>query len=148
MTSAVAGVQYDRVEDDTDVLRQRLVQALEPAGVEGAHKSGGQPKPKPYPEMAWRKSPSTDASYLLDVAQLSLTQRVLVQLNAVGLVTGDSVQVGGLVVKRALKMLRIQHVLRDQTLSLSSLFLKSSIISMPWSAAGVSIIPQSTDVVR
>lgn len=94
MKSAVAGVRCDRLEDDTDVLRQRLVQALVPAGVEDVNKSDGQPKPKTYAEIACRKSSSTDASYLLDVAQLSLAQRVLVQLNAVGLVTGDSVQVG------------------------------------------------------
>lgn len=98
MKSGVAGVRCDRFEDDADVLRQRLVQALVPTEVQDAHKNDGQPNP--FPEMAWRKTPSTGAPHLLDVAQLNLAQRVLVQLNAVGLIAGDSsVQVCELDVK-------------------------------------------------
>lgn len=95
----VTGVRCDRFEDDADVLRQRLVQALVPAGVKDAHRSGGQPNS--HPEVPWMKPPSAEAPHLLDVAQLSLAQRVVVQLNAVGLVAGNSVQVCGLVVKHA-----------------------------------------------
>lgn len=109
MYSGVAGVRCDRFEDDADVLRQRLVQALVPAGVEDAHRSDGQPNP--YPEVAWRNPASTDASHLLDVAQLSIAQRVLVQLNAVGLIASDSVQVCGLVVKPDSELFCIQHAL-------------------------------------
>lgn len=81
-----AGVQCDRIEDDADVLRQRLVQALVvPTTVaEGGHRNA-EPAP-PDLEMAWRK-PNTDEHHLLDVAQLSLAQRVVVQLNGVGVFT-------------------------------------------------------------
>lgn len=78
----ISGVQGDRFEDDADVLRQRLVQALvAPPAVDGGHIIDGQRNPQT--EGTWRKPPSTD-TLQLDVAQLSLAQRVLVQLNGVG----------------------------------------------------------------
>lgn len=71
------------MEDRADVLRQRLVQALVvPTAAQGSHRSDEQPTP-PHPEMAWTK-PSAAGLHLLDVAQLSLAQRVVVQLNGVG----------------------------------------------------------------
>lgn len=77
-----ADLRCDRLEDDADVLRQRLVQALVvPTVAKGGHASDEQPA-LPHPEMAWKKS-STEF-HLLDVAQLSLAQRVVVQLNGVG----------------------------------------------------------------
>lgn len=78
-----AGVRCDGLEDDADVLRQRLVQALAvPTVEEGDHRRTEHPTPS-HPEMDWRK-PSADELHLLDVAQLSLAQRVVVQLNGVG----------------------------------------------------------------
>ena len=89
-----AGPRCERLEDGADVLRQRLVQALVvPTVANGDHRSDGQPKQPipPYPEMAWTKS-SADELHLLDVAQLSLAQRVVVQLNGVGVfAVGDKV---------------------------------------------------------
>lgn len=58
-----------------------------PTVVKGGHKSDDQPT-LPLPEVAWRK-PSTDDLHLLDVAQLSLAQRVVVQLNGVGFFAVD-----------------------------------------------------------
>eukprot|EP00752_Nemacystus_decipiens_P009883 g8816.t1 len=77
--AAEPGLRCDRLEDDADVLRQRLVQALVvPTSVMGDE----QPTP-PHAEMAWTKT-SADELHLLDVAQLTLAQRVVVQLNGVG----------------------------------------------------------------
>lgn len=75
------------MEDDADVLRQRLVQALVVPTVaeEDGSRNDEQPTSQ-HSEMAWRK-PSTDKLHLLDVAQLSLAQRVVVQLNGVGIFT-------------------------------------------------------------
>ncbi len=77
------GVRCDRFEDGADILRQRLVQALvAPLTLEGGQKSDEQRNA--HTEGTSRKPPSTDTLHLMDVAQLSLAQRVLVQLNGVG----------------------------------------------------------------
>ncbi|CAN0272141.1 unnamed protein product [Ectocarpus fasciculatus] len=79
------GVRGDRVEDDAEVLRQRLVRALVvPAVAESVHI--GDVRPKSDVTAARRKPPSTGALDLLDVTQLNLAQRVLVQLHGVGLI--------------------------------------------------------------
>eukprot|EP00903_Cladosiphon_okamuranus_P013908 g12936.t1 len=81
---AEPGLGCERLEDDADVLRQRLVQALVvPSVAKGGQRSDKQPAP-PHPEMAWKMS-STNELHLLEVAQLSLAQRVVVQLNSVGI---------------------------------------------------------------
>lgn len=88
----VLGAGCDRFEDDADVLRQRLVQALvAPVVMEGAQKCDEQRNTQT--ERTSRKPSSTDTVHLVDVAQLSLAQRVLVQLNGVG-VFGVGYQVG------------------------------------------------------
>ncbi|CAM9202312.1 unnamed protein product [Hapterophycus canaliculatus] len=88
-TATEPGIRPDRLEDDADILRQRLVQALAtPVVMESGLQSGM--KPKPCPE-ATRTTPSrTDAVHLLDVTQLSLAQRILVQLNYAGLTASSS----------------------------------------------------------
>ena len=83
MFCGFAGTRCDRVEDDTDVLRQRLVQALVvPESAKGGDRTDEQPIP-PHYEMV-RTKPRADELHLLDVAQLSLAQRVILQLNGVG----------------------------------------------------------------
>lgn len=81
----VAGVPGDRVEEDAEVLRQRLVRALVvPAEEERVHISDV--RPKADVTAARRKPASGGALDLLDVTQLNLAQRVLVQLHGVGLI--------------------------------------------------------------
>lgn len=67
------------------MLKHRLTSALVVPGVaESGSRSNMQPKPDPA--MARRKPRGMDAVHVLDVTKLSLEQRVLVQLNGVGLI--------------------------------------------------------------
>lgn len=80
-------VQPDFSEDSSDVFRKRLTSSL--VVPDEAKQSKLDP--------AWRKPRVTDALQVLDVSQLSLEQRVLVQLNGIGLISSSSsnVQVRG-----------------------------------------------------
>lgn len=82
-----AGVQPDSSEDSADVFRKRLTSSL--VVPDEAKQSKIDP--------AWRKPRVTDALQVLDVSQLSLEQRVLVQLKGIGLISSSSsnVQVRG-----------------------------------------------------
>ena len=75
-----AGVQPDFSEDSADVFRKRLASSL--VVPDEAKQSKLDP--------ARRKPRVTDALQVLDVSQLSLEQRVLVQLNGIGLITSSS----------------------------------------------------------
>ncbi|CAM9655510.1 unnamed protein product [Ectocarpus sp. 4 AP-2014] len=79
------GVRGDRGEDNAEVLRQRLVRALVVPSVEkSVHTSDV--RPTSDVAAARRKPASAGALDLLDVTQLNLAQRVLVQLHGVGLI--------------------------------------------------------------
>lgn len=82
------GARCDSFESNPDVLRKRLVSALVvPGKVDStAHRGEGAATPiKPDPGLRWRRL-GADAPRVLDVANLSVEQRVLVQLNSVGLI--------------------------------------------------------------
>lgn len=82
-----AGEQPDSSEDSADVFRKRLTSSLV------VPDETKQSKLAP----AWRKPRVTDTLKVLDVSQLSLEQRVLMQLNGIGLLSNSSsnVQVRG-----------------------------------------------------
>lgn len=81
--------QPDTSEDSEDIFRKRLTSAL--VVPDEAKQS------KLEPGLAWRKPRVSDALQILDVSQLSLEQRVRVQLNGIGLISNSSsnVQVRG-----------------------------------------------------
>lgn len=82
------GARCGGFENNPDVLRQRLVSALVvPGKVDStAHRGESDATPtKPDPGLRWRRL-GADAPRVLDVTNLSVEQRVLVQLNSVGLI--------------------------------------------------------------
>ncbi|CAM9533568.1 unnamed protein product [Laminaria digitata] len=81
------GEQPDSSEDSEDVFRKRLTSSLVVPDETKQSKLAS----------AWRKPRVTDALKVLDVSHLSLEQRVLVQLNGIGLLSNSSsnAQAGG-----------------------------------------------------
>ncbi|CAN0348549.1 unnamed protein product [Ectocarpus sp. 6 AP-2014] len=99
------GVRGDRGEDDAEVLRQRLVRALVvPSVEESVHTSDA--RSKPDVTAARRKPASAGALDLVDVTQLNLAQRVLVQLHGVGLIKNLGQATSGNHVSGSRKLIR------------------------------------------
>ncbi|CAN0464356.1 unnamed protein product [Ectocarpus sp. 12 AP-2014] len=99
------GVRGDRVEDDAEILRQRLVRALVVRSVEESVQTSDV-RPKPDVTAARRKPASAGALDLLDVTQLNLAQRVLVQLHGVGLIKNLGQATSGNHVSGSRKLIR------------------------------------------
>lgn len=96
------GARCDGFESGQDVLRQRLVSALVVPGKahSTAHRGKGDATPsKPDPRLRWRRL-GPDVPHILDVTKLSVEQRVLVQLNSVGLIDSTYTSDGQVRVRR------------------------------------------------